>query len=272
LVARRPLIGVTGCTREIVGEGDGAYHVVGNKYLTGLVVGTDAVPVMIPSIGDVRDGGWLEVDALLDRLDGVLVTGSPTNVEPRHYEGPAARPGIRNDPERDQSTLPVIRAAVEREMPLLAICRGNQELNVALGGSLHQHLHELPGNLDHRQPPGDDLDVSYGPSHGVALTQGGMFADLARSAGIDDTEMPVNSLHSQGIDRLAPGLIVEAVAPDGVIEGVRVEESNGFAIGVQWHPEHRLLENAFSRALFAAFGDAARSSSAGSGGWSGTVG
>jgi putative glutamine amidotransferase len=197
--------------------------------------------VVIPAVGAKAD-----LRSLLDRLDGLLLTGSPSNVEPCHYGGEPSRPGTLHDPARDATTLPLIREAVRRDLPVLAICRGIQELNVALGGTLHQRVAEVPGRLSHR-PPKDSPDGPYGPAHGVILTPGGRLAALF---GAD--QIIVNSLHSQGIDRPAPALSIEAVAPDGQIEAVSLPDAR-FVVGVQWHPEYKLLENPFSRALFAAF-------------------
>jgi putative glutamine amidotransferase len=186
------------------------------------------------------------------RLDGLLLTGSRSNVEPYHYEGEASQPGTLHDPERDALTLPLIRTAIGAGLPVLAICRGIQELNVALGGTLYQRVHEIAGRLDHRAPEGDVARRYAHSAHVVALTPGGM---LERLTG--ERELVVNSLHSQGIDRLAPHLVVEAAAPDGQIEAVRHAAAD-FVLGVQWHPEYRVMENPFSRALFAAFGGACR--------------
>jgi putative glutamine amidotransferase len=154
-----------------------------------------------------------------------------------------------HDPERDATTLPLIREAVRRDLPILAICRGIQELNVALGGTLHQRVHELPGRLNHRSRK-DSPDGPYGPAHSVALSPTGLLASLAGT-----TEVMVNSLHSQGIDRPGPMLRVEAIAPDGQIEAVSLPEAR-FVVGVQWHPEYKVLENPLSRALFAMFAQA----------------
>src|SRR6202022_2344175 len=162
-----------------------------------------------------------------------------------------------HDPERDATTLPLIPEAIRRDLPILAICRGIQELNVAMGGTLHQRVHEVPGRLNHRSPPGTVEEKYAHQAHTVALTEGGFFERLTGAR-----EITVNSLHSQGIDRLAPGLVVEAVAPDGQIEAVRASGAN-FAVGVQWHPEFRVMQNPVSRALFAAFGDACQARAAG---------
>jgi putative glutamine amidotransferase len=199
-------------------------------------------------LGDGADPG-----DLFDHLDGILLTGGPSNVAPHHYGGAPSRPETVLDPQRDATTLPLIRAAVERAMPLLAICRGFQELNVAFGGSLHQHLHEVPGRIDHRRDRAATFPEQYAPRHPVALTPGGELAGLSGAL-----EIEVNSLHAQGIDRIGEGLVVEAVAPDGTIEAARVEGAAAFAIGVQWHPEWRVLEKPDYAALFAAFGEATR--------------
>ena len=212
-------------------------------------------PLLIPALGPKIDCG-----AVLDRLDGLLLTGSPSNVEPYHYGGPPSREGTLHDPDRDATTLPLIREAVRRNMPVLAICRGIQELNVALGGTLHQRIFEMPERFNHkrRQRPMTIPDNErYGPAHSVALTPEGL---LARLAGTN--EIMVNSLHGQGIDRPAPDLVVEAVAPDGQIEAVSLPTAR-FVVGVQWHPEYKPLENPFSRALFVAFAQACHATSAG---------
>jgi putative glutamine amidotransferase len=242
-----PLVGVPSC---LTLRDDGfAFHQVGAKYVDAVIDGAGGLPVLIPAIGE-----RLEIDPLLDRLDGLLITGSPSNVEPHHYRGPAARSDSPRDPARDATTLPLIRRALERAVPLLAICRGLQELNVALGGSLHQHVHELRGRLDHRSdkslPPGE----RYGPAHPAALVEGGLLRALLDGA----PAIEVNSLHAQAIDRAAERLAIEASAPDGTIEAVRVVDAPGFALAVQWHPEWRVLENPVSCRLFAAFGAACR--------------
>jgi putative glutamine amidotransferase len=240
------LIGVTSCLKS---RDEFHFHSVGDKYVDAVVVGAAGLPVLIPALGE-----RLDPDRLLDRLDGLLVTGSPSNVDPTHYGGPPPREGNEADPARDATTLPLIRKAVARGVPLLGICRGMQELNVALGGSLHQHVHEVVGRFDHRSDKTKPLAERYGLVHPVELTPGGRLQAIFGGA----SRIEVNSLHGQGIDRLAPGLLVEAVADDGTIEAVSVEAAPGFALAVQWHPEWQVLENPHSRRLFAAFGDAAR--------------
>lgn len=221
---------------------------VGEKYLTAVRDGAEALPFPIPALGHS-----LDADDLLARVDGLLLTGSPSNVEPHHYEGEPSRPGTLHDPHRDETTLRLIDRALETGVPLFAICRGYQELNVVLGGSLHQHVEEQPGYHDHRENPDEPLDVQYGPSHEVHLVEGGMLYGLAGT----DT-VTVNSLHSQGVARLADGVTVEAVADDGLIEAFVVDGAPGFTLAVQWHPEWKVTENEFSLAMFRAFGDACR--------------
>lgn len=241
-----PLIGVTCCLRP----SDHAFiHLVGDKYVDAVVEGAQAVPVLIPALAD-----RLDVDALLARIDGLLVTGSPSNVDPKYYGGPPPREGNLADPARDATTLPLIRRALTLGVPLFAICRGLQELNVALGGTLHQHVQELPGRRDHRSDKSKPYAERYAPAHSVRLTPGGLLQRLLDGTAV----IEVNSLHAQGIDRLAPGLVVEAVADDGTIEAISVAAAPAFALGVQWHPEWRVRENPISLRLFRAFGDAAR--------------
>lgn len=242
---RRPLVGVTACLRP---NGDLNYHVVGDKYVRAVNGGADCLPLLIPALGD-----WHDPQDLAGQLDGIMLTGSPSDVEPHHYDGPAAPVGLSHDPQRDGTTLPLIRRAVEREVPILAVCRGIQELNVALGGSLHQRLHEVPGRLDHRGRKDLDTAGRYATGHRISIRPDGLLAAL-----LGETETHVNSLHGQGIDRLAAPLTAEATAPDGTIEAVSMPGAAGFLLGVQWHPEWRYWENEDSQAIFKAFGDACR--------------
>lgn len=241
----RPLVGIPADRRMI---GLHPFHAVGEKYARAVLEAADAVPVVIPAMAQE-----LGMDELIDRLDGLVFTGSPSNVEPHHYQGAPSAPGTLHDPARDAVTLPLIRKAVGAGVPVLGICRGFQEMNVAFGGTLHQKLHEVPGHMDHRDDESQPLEVQYGPAHEVTLEPGGLLRTLA---GTD--RLQVNSLHSQGVDRLGPDLAVEARAPDGVVEAFRVPGARRFAIAVQWHPEWEVMENPFSRALFAAFGAASR--------------
>ena len=228
--------------------GNHPFHMVGEKYARAVMDAAGAVPLLIPSLAEE-----LGFDELLERLDGLVFTGSPSNVEPHRYQGPPSEPGTLHDPARDATTLPLICKAVGAGVPVLGICRGFQEMNVAFGGTLHQKLHEVPGHLDHRDDETQPLDVQYGPAHEVTLEPGGVLRSLTHAERIQ-----VNSLHSQGIERLGAELAVEARAPDGVIEAFRVRDARRFALAVQWHPEWKVMGNPFSRALFAAFGQASR--------------
>jgi putative glutamine amidotransferase len=248
----KPLIGISCCTKQF-GVFGMPNHAASDTYIraTDLVVG--GVPVLLPANGPTAD-----IVTLLDRLDGIILTGSRSNVQPTLYDGPPHAEGTPEDPARDGITLPLIRAAVARGVPVLAICRGFQELNVALGGSLHQRLQDLPDRIDHSTPMQPSSKVRQGKAHSIRLTLGGW---LHRLAGV--SEIAVNSLHNQGIDRLAPGLVAEGIAPDGTIEAVRViagptAPARGFAIGVQWHPEYDWPTDALSRRIFEQFGESVR--------------
>lgn len=253
----RPLVGVSACLKEN-GRG-GWHHTVGEKYVQAAVRAVGALPVLIPAIGPEFDDDaamTAALDRLLDMLDGVLLTGSPSNVEPHHY-GSESRPGTAHDPARDATTLPLIRHAIDRGVPLFAICRGLQEVNVALGGSLHQHVHEVDGRRDHRSPKSPDMDVNYAPAHDIDIVEGGLLQRL-----LGERRVRVNSLHAQGVDRLAPRARLEATAEDGQIEAFSVPDAPGFALALQWHPEYKALENPASMKLFGAFAAACRARAA----------
>ncbi len=223
-------------------------HLAGEKYITAITDAADALPFILPSLGD-----RIDLDDAIRHLDGLFLTGSPSNVEPHHYDGEASEPGTLHDPERDQTALPLIERVLKAGVPLLAVCRGFQELNVVLGGTLHQLVHDVEGYHDHREVQGGTLEEQYGPSHEVTLVEGGILRKLAGQ----DVVM-VNSLHSQAVAKLADGVTVEAVADDGLIEGFRVDDARAFALAVQWHPEWQVTKNEFSMKIFKAFGDACR--------------
>ena len=242
---QRPVVGIPTCRKML---GDHPFHAVGEKYITAVLDVAETLPLLVPAIG--RE---IALEGLLDSFDGLLFTGSESNVEPHHYGGEPSVAGTLHDPARDATTLPLIRAAVAAGVPVLGICRGFQEMNVAFGGTLWQRVHESGQHHDHREDPSDPLDVQYGPSHEVTLVAGGL---LHRLHGTDRIE--VNSLHWQGVKALGATLAAEAFAPDGLVEAFRVTDSAAFAVAVQWHPEWKAASNPFSRTLFRAFGDAAR--------------
>lgn len=223
------------------------YLLLGDKYARAVKVGAHAQPVMFP-LADAA-----QVPQLLSLVDGVMLTGSPSNVHPSHFDEEVHNPALPLDPERDSLTLTLVRACVEGGVPLLGICRGFQEINVAMGGSLHQTVQAVPGMMDHREPDGVPPDQQYAPSHEINILPGSAMEQWAGG-----TKAMVNSLHGQGVGRLAPGLRALAHAPDGLVEAFEVEGARTFACAVQWHPEWRCWENPFYSAIFRAFGDAVR--------------
>jgi putative glutamine amidotransferase len=240
-----PWVLVPACSREL---GDHAFHVVGEKYLAAVRL-AGALPLVMPA-GPRHVG---ELQRLLDLADGVLLTGSPSNVDPTHFEQAVHDPTLPLDPPRDALTLPLIPEVLSRGIPLLAICRGFQEVNVALGGSLLQAVHEAPGKADHRGR-GVRAAEQYAPAHRVHVSSGGVLSSCAGA-----TEFEVNSVHGQGIDRLAPGLQVEAISPDGLVEAFSWPAGTGFNLCLQWHPEWNAANNPVSVRLFTSFGQACMS-------------
>ena len=241
----RPVVGLSADLKYIEPHN---YHCVGDKYVRAIASAANAVPIILPALTD-----GLHPDEILSRVDGIVLTGSYANIHPAHYDGGEPFEGSPLDPARDQTNLRLIPMALEAGVPLFGVCRGLQEINVALGGTLHQKVHEQPGLNYHLEDTTKDLDGQYGPVHAVYLTEGGMLAGLA-----DSLEQSVNSLHGQGIDRLADGVTVEAKAADGLIEGFSVNGSSDFALAVQWHPEWKPHTHPFYAATWRAFGDACR--------------
>jgi len=239
----RPIVVVPACTTLIEGY---TFDAVGRKYTAAIAEVAECQPLHVP-VGT----GMSDIGAILEVADAILLTGSRSNVAPEQYgeETPIKLDAL--DPLRDALTLPLIRAAVERKTPLFAICRGFQELNVALGGSLHQAVHDVDGHTDHRARYELPLDEMYGPVHMVSLR--GRLRDW-----IGNDKLMVNSLHWQGIARLADGLQPEAFAEDGLIEAVRGPDDETFCLGVQSHPEWGAKLNPVSTSLFRRFGAAAR--------------
>jgi putative glutamine amidotransferase len=223
------------------------FLLLGDKYARAVKVGAQAQPVMFP-LADVE-----QIDELLGMVDGVMLTGSPSNVHPSHFQEEVADPSLPLDPDRDLLTLALVKACVHQGVPLLGICRGFQEINVALGGALYQRVHQVPGMNDHREPKSAPPDEQYAPRHAIRIAEGSAFAEWAQG-----TTAQVNSLHGQGIARLAEGLEPLAWAPDGLIEAFAVKGARTFAYAMQWHPEWRCWDTPFYAAIFEAFGRACR--------------
>jgi putative glutamine amidotransferase len=242
----KPLIGISCCVKQF-GTNGMLNHAASNTYVraTDHVVG--GVAVLLPANGVMAD-----IETLLSRLDGIILTGSRSNVQPTLYDGPPHAEGTPEDAERDGVTLPLIRAAVAAGIPVLAICRGLQEMNVALGGSLHQRLQDIPGRMDHSTPMQPLSRMRTGKAHSLRIVPGSW---LHRVAGA--VEIGVNSLHNQGIDRLGDTLVADGIAPDGTVEAIHAR-SPGFAVGVQWHPEYDWEHDAVSRRIFETFAEAVR--------------
>lgn len=241
----KPLIGMT-CERV---EADGYFwHRAEEHYPLAIVEAAGGIPVIIPSLAQ-----HLDHRALLQRLDGLLLTGGASNIEPAFYGRDSEQPDSPRDRWRDETTLALVSDAITHGVPVLGICRGLQEMNVALGGTLHQRVHCVPGKFDHREDDAAPVEQQYSIAHRITLKPGGLLAALSKQSGVE-----VNSVHGQGIDQLAPGLRVEAVAPDGLIEAVSLPSAKAFTCAVQWHPEWYAHTTPFCRAVLEAFGAACR--------------
>ena len=240
-----PVIGIPASTTriEIIDV-----HMATRRYVEAVAKGCGALPFILPALGDLYD-----MKAVLARVDGLLFTGGRANIDPIHYgEGPHPPDEIR-DHDRDATTLPLVRAALDAGVPIFGVCRGIQEINVALGGSLHYRVHEIDGMMDHRMTPGDPVEKIFRLRHHLDMPEGSALASL-----LGARRVQVNSLHGQGINKLAPGISAEGRAPDGLVEAIRVTSARSFAYGVQWHAEWAYDEDPVSRALFGAFAGDAR--------------
>lgn len=242
---RRPIVLVPACSCDV---GHHANHVVQRKYIDAVVIGADCVPLILPALGEATD-----LETVLNLCDGIMLTGAASNVHASLYAEAVLDPSLPQDPLRDATTLPLIRAALRRGIPLFSICRGMQEMNVALGGNLHQAVQDVDGHIDHRENEARPLDDQYGPAHRVSLAAHGVLEGILGAGDIS-----VNSLHGQGIKQLAAGLAVEARAPDGLVEAFSVPGATAFALALQWHPEWQIADNPVSMKLFGAFGAACR--------------
>ena len=241
-----PIVLVTACNRML---GDHPFHIAGRKYVEAVRL-AGAMPLVVPSARPE------EIEPLLALADGVLLTGSPSNVHPSHFDEDVHDVTLPLDPVRDEWTLPFIRRALALGVPILGICRGTQETNVALGGTLYQAVQEAAGDhgpyADHRGQ-GETAESQYAPAHPVDVLPGGVLATI-----LGEDRVTVNSVHGQAVKRLAPGLRVEARAPDGLIEAFSAPDAPGFNLCLQWHPEWKAADNAVSMKILRAFGDAVR--------------
>lgn len=244
MLRRKPLVGIPASVRLL--EHAMEFHGTANQYLRAVRENVGATVFTIPGLPDT--GNAIE---LLDSVNGVLLTGSFSNVHPSTYGAAVATEEGFYDQKRDAVTLPLIRAALERAVPIFGICRGMQELNVALGGSLHQMLHAVPGKADHRPDENLPLEAQFGPAHEIKIVPGGILDSL-----VDRRRVAVNTAHAQGVDHLAETLRIEAVSDDGTVEAVSVKSARAFAVAVQFHPEWGTSGNTLYTALFAAFRDA----------------
>lgn len=242
---KKPLVGVV-CDRKLIGPH--SFHIAGDKYLNALLVAADVTPVMIPALGRSEDiASWMA------HLDGIFLTGAYSMLDPEHYGETLADGTFEKDPDRDATSLSLIRHALSMGMPLLAVCRGFQEMVVATGGTLIQMIHEDDRYDDHREDKAKTLDEQYDKAHAVTFTEGGLLAQIAGC-----NEAMVNSLHVQGAGIIGANARIEAVSPDGLVEAISVIESSNFAMAVQWHPEWKVLEDELSKRLFASFGTACK--------------
>lgn len=241
----RPLIAVTSDIRDIDGNN---WHATPSEYITALVEVAEVTPILIPNIRDKID-----YDALFAAVNGLLITGSRSNVQPELYDQPRTEQHGPFDPDRDATTLPLIREALKRGIPVLGICRGLQEINVALGGSLANDIQEISGKNDHRAPVSDKRDERYAICHPLDIVENSCLAGILENNTID-----TNSVHRQAIDRLSDQLVPEAIAQDGTIEAVTLKDAQSFALAVQWHPEYWVRSDTPSAKIFRAFGAAVR--------------
>jgi putative glutamine amidotransferase len=244
--------------------------IIGNSYLmndnypthAGGTMNSDAVanvsgclPLLIPA-----DPRYVSVEELLDACDGFLLTGGRPNVHPEEYGEPPTAAHGDFDRARDAITLPLVRACVERGQPFFGICRGFQEVNVAMGGTLYPEIRDLPGRQNHRMPPDGTLEEKFALRHVVTLNEGGVFHRLFGAR-----EVMTNTLHGQGIKAVGQNVVIDGHAPDGTPEAIYVKDAPGFTLSVQWHPEWDAANDPVSRPLFEAFGAAVKAWSAGSG-------
>ena len=243
---RRAVIGIIG-NHFLIGDRY-PVHTGGTMNSHAVAEAAGCLPLIVPS-----DPRYVTVAELLDLCDGFLLTGGRPNVHPSEYGEDETPAHGAFDRGRDAITLPLVRACVDRGQPFFGVCRGFQEVNVALGGTLYPEIRDLPGRMNHRMPPDGTLEEQFALRHKVQFTEGGVFHQLLGSA-----EVMTNTLHGQGIKEPARDIVIDGHAPDGTPEAIYVGGATGFTLSVQWHPEYRAAEDPVSRPLFAAFGNAAR--------------
>ncbi|SIN86394.1 gamma-glutamyl-gamma-aminobutyrate hydrolase family protein [Vannielia litorea] len=242
----RPIVGII-CNSHLLNDQYPA-HAGGTMNSDAVAQVTGAMPVLIPA-----DPRFVSVPELLELCDGFVLPGGRPNVHPEEYGEPETAAHGAFDRARDAIALPLIRACVERGQPFLGICRGFQEVAVAMGSTLHPEIRELPGRMNHRMPPDGTLEEKFALRHVVRLEEGGQFHKVFGA-----TEVLTNTLHGQGIKNPGPRIHIEGTAPDGTPEAIVVRDAPGFTLSVQWHPEYNAAEDPVSRPLFEAFGGAVR--------------
>ena len=242
----RPIVGIIG-NHYLINDQYPA-HAGGTMNSEAVAEVSDCMPMVVPS-----DPRMVSVEELMEVCDGFLLTGGRPNVHPEEYGEAATEAHGAFDRARDAITLPLVRACLASGQPLLGVCRGFQEVNVALGGTLHPEIRELPGRDNHRMPPDGTLDEQFALRHMVSFVEGGFFHRLMGAR-----EVMTNTLHGQGVMRAGPRIVIDGHAPDGTPEALYVESAPGFMLAVQWHPEYNAANDPVSRPLFGAFGDAVR--------------
>ena len=255
----KPVVAITSDYKEVAPY---MWHAAPSPYIDAAAQVSETIPLIIPSLG-----ADLDIDGMLDRVDGLLVTGSRSNVHPRNYNQQPTEDHAPFDETRDATTLPLIRRAVERGVPVLAICRGIQELNVAFGGSITANFQKNRQIDGHSYPWEGTMDERFALAHGLKIKPDSCIAEILKADIVEDS-VPVNSLHTQALDDLGQRVVVEATSEDGTVEAVTIADAPGFVVGVQWHPEYWAATDSPSNAILRAFGDAARQYLAGKAGLS----
>ena len=245
----KPIVGIA--TNEIINfNGRQRSHSTGKRYVASVMNFSGVIPILIHACIEKDD-----LEFLLDKIHGVVLTGGRANVEPHHYDGVEFPEDEPVDPDRDRVVLDIIPKCVDRTMPIFGICRGIQEINVSFGGTLFYRVHQVEGKKDHRMPSSQDAPIEqiFKPRHEIDFTKNGIFQHL-----VGGKKFVVNSLHGQGIDKLGKGLDVEAYSNDGLIEAISIKGYPSFGVGVQWHAEFHpeRQENLLNKKLFELFGNA----------------